>query len=76
MPMTFYQYPSCSTCRKGRAWLDARSIAYDSVRMVEQPPTRAQLEQLWRDSELDLKRFLSTRGAATEPSTSRTPTPT
>jgi arsenate reductase len=64
MPMTFYQYPSCSTCRKGRAWLDAHSIAYTSVHIVDAPPTREQIEQFWRDSGLDLKRFFNTSGGS------------
>ena len=64
MSLTFYQYPSCSTCRKGRAWLDARSVPYTSVHIVDAPPTRAQIEQFWKDSGLDLKRFFNTSGGS------------
>ena len=62
--MTFYHYPACGTCRRARAWLATRSIPFDPVHIVEHPPTRQQIEEMWRQSGLDLKRFFNTSGGS------------
>ena len=41
--MLFIHYPKCATCRKAKAWLDERSIAYDARHIVEQNPTVEEL---------------------------------
>jgi arsenate reductase len=44
MAITVFHYPQCSTCRKALKWLDERGIAHPRVNIVEQPPSKAQLE--------------------------------
>lgn len=45
MTLTVYHYPACSTCRKALKWLTDQGIAHQRVHIVEQPPTRAELDQ-------------------------------
>jgi arsenate reductase len=62
MALTIYQYPKCSTCRKALKWLDAQGISYDSVPIVEKPPSAAQLKKLIKQSGLPLRSFFNTSG--------------
>jgi arsenate reductase (glutaredoxin) len=41
-----YEYANCSTCKKALKWLDARGVAYERVPIVENPPSRAELERM------------------------------
>jgi len=62
--LTFYQYPSCSTCKKAKKWLDARDVEVTAVHIVDAPPSREEIERLWQASGLDLKRFFNTSGGS------------
>ncbi|MCU9612851.1 arsenate reductase family protein [Caldibacillus lycopersici] len=62
MAITFYWYPKCSTCRNAKKWLDEHNVAYEAVHIVENPPTREQLENLYKISGLELKKFFNTSG--------------
>ncbi|PLR79313.1 hypothetical protein CU633_00865 [Bacillus sp. V3-13] len=62
MALTFYWYPKCGTCRKAKKWLDEHGIAYEEVHIVENSPSRAGIEKLYRKSGLDIKRFFNTSG--------------
>lgn len=64
MSILFYHYPSCSTCKKAKKWLEAKSVELESIHIVDAPPSRAQLEKWWRESGLDLKRFFNTNGGS------------
>ena len=58
----FLEYPKCSTCRKAKAWLDERGVAYEDRHIVEQNPAADEL-RLWHErSGLPLKRFFNTSG--------------
>ena len=59
---TVYQYPKCSTCRKALAYLDAKGVKYESLDIVAQPPSRAELSAAWKQSGLPVKRFFNTSG--------------
>ncbi|MEM1347686.1 MAG: arsenate reductase family protein [Myxococcota bacterium] len=61
---TFYQYPSCSTCRSAKKWLEAQNIEVTAVHIVDAPPSRDEIERLWHASGLDLKRFFNTSGGS------------
>ncbi len=39
-----YEYSKCGTCRKALKYLDANKIAYDKIPIVDQPPTKKELE--------------------------------
>lgn len=62
MALTFYWYPKCGTCRKAKKWLEEKGIEFEEIHIVEQPPTKEQLETLWRQSGLELKKFFNTSG--------------
>ena len=60
--MLFIQYPPCSTCKKAKAWLDAKGIAYTDRHIKENPPTYEELKLWYQRSGLPLKRFFNTSG--------------
>lgn len=62
MAITFYWYPKCSTCRKAKKWLDEHQVEYEAVHIVENPPAREELEKLYQNSGLELKKFFNTSG--------------
>jgi arsenate reductase len=59
---TFFQYATCSTCRKAKSWLASQGIAFEDRPIVERAPTVAELRSLWQRSGLPLKRFFNTSG--------------
>ncbi|ULT56305.1 arsenate reductase family protein [Neobacillus drentensis] len=62
MALTFYWYPKCGTCRNAKKWLDAHHLSYEEVHIVEQPPSREQLQEFYQKSGLELKKFFNTSG--------------
>ena len=62
MALTFYWYPKCGTCRNAKKWLDEHQLSYDAVHIVENPPTKEQLADLYKKSGLELKKFFNTSG--------------
>ncbi|MDQ0273025.1 arsenate reductase family protein [Cytobacillus purgationiresistens] len=62
MALTFYWYPKCGTCRKAKKWLDEHQISYEEIHIVENPPSRAKLEEMYKKSGLDIKKFFNTSG--------------
>ncbi|AIE61238.1 arsenate reductase family protein [Bacillus methanolicus] len=62
MALTFYWYPKCSTCRKAKKWLEEHKVAFNEVHIVENPPSRAELEEMMKKSGLELKKFFNTSG--------------
>lgn len=60
--LTFYWYPKCGTCRKAKKWLDEHEVQYEDIHIVENPPSRAELQQLYKKSGLDIKKFFNTSG--------------
>lgn len=64
MSALFYHYPTCSTCKKAKKWLDERGVEVDARHIVDEAPTLAQLQTYWRQSGLELKRFFNTSGGS------------
>ncbi len=62
MSITVFHYPACDTCRRALKWLDAHGVELQRVHIVDSPPSRDMLEDLWRRSGLPLKRFFNTAG--------------
>lgn len=62
MALTFYWYPKCGTCRKAKKWLDEHELSYNEVHIVDNPPSRNELEELYKKSGLELKKFFNTSG--------------
>ncbi len=62
MNVIVYQYPKCGTCRKALAWLDAQGIAFESINLVESPPSKSKLKELWKRSEQPIRKLFNTSG--------------
>lgn len=60
--MLFVHYPKCSTCKKAKAFLDERGVAYDERHIVEENPTFDELKKWYEMSDYPLKRFFNTSG--------------
>lgn len=55
-------YPKCSTCQKAKKWLEANNISFEERHIVEQTPSKEELEKWIRQSGLEIKRFFNTSG--------------
>ena len=64
MSVLFLQYPPCTTCKKARAWLDERGVAYEARNIKEENPTAEELKAWHEKSGLPLKKFFNTSGLA------------
>ncbi|MED4129106.1 arsenate reductase family protein [Shouchella miscanthi] len=62
MSVTLYEYPKCGTCRNAKKWLDAQSVSYEAIHIVENPPSAEELKELHQKSGLELKAFFNTSG--------------
>ena len=60
--MLFLHYPPCSTCKKAKAWLDARGIDYTARHIKEENPSYDELKEWIPRSGLPLKKFFNTSG--------------
>ena len=60
--MLFLEYPPCSTCKKAKAWLEARGIAYTDRHIKEENPSYEELKLWYERSGLPLKKFFNTSG--------------
>lgn len=60
--LTVYEYPQCGTCRKAKKFFDEHGVAYETVHIVNNPPSKAQLKQLLDKSGLEIKKFFNTSG--------------
>jgi arsenate reductase len=59
-----YQYPKCSTCRGALRWLDAHGVKYQSIDIVESPPTARVLARVLEASGLPIAKLFNTSGQA------------
>lgn len=62
MATKIYQYAKCGTCRKALKWLDGQEIAYEAIPIVENPPSKTALRELWKRSGLPLRKLFNTSG--------------
>ena len=58
----FFEYAACSTCRKAKKWLDTHGVAYESVPIVDAPPSAAELGDLVTRSKLPVQKWFNTSG--------------
>ena len=60
--MLFLEYPSCTTCKKAKAWLQSKGLKFTARHIKEENPTAEELS-LWQEkSGLELKKFFNTSG--------------
>ncbi|MCL7749040.1 arsenate reductase family protein [Halalkalibacter alkaliphilus] len=62
MAITFYEYPKCGTCRKAKKWFADKGIEVNAIHIVEHPPSKEELRDLFEKSGLELKKFFNTSG--------------
>lgn len=62
MEVLFIEYPKCSTCKKAKAWLESRDIAFIDRDIVEDNPTADELRAWHAASGLPIRRFFNTSG--------------
>lgn len=62
MTLKFYSYPPCGTCRKAKKWLQDHEIEFEEIHIVEHPPSRQLLEEMYQNSGLELKKLFNTSG--------------
>lgn len=60
--MLFIEYPPCSTCKKAKAWLNAKELAYTERHIVNDNPSADELREWIGRSGLPIKRFFNTSG--------------
>lgn len=62
MNFVFVEYPKCSTCQKAKKWLDDHNIKYQDRHIVEQNPTKEELNAWILQSQKPVKSFFNTSG--------------
>ena len=60
--MLFLEYPPCSTCKKAKAWLDSRGIAYTARHIKEESPSYEELARWLETGGQPFKKFFNTSG--------------
>ena len=58
----FIEYPKCSTCKKAKKWLEDSGIQFQDRHIVEQTPTKKELEEWINKSGKDIKKWFNTSG--------------
>lgn len=62
MKILFIEYPRCSTCIKAKKYLQSLSVDFEDRHIVEDTPSKEELTNWWKQSELPLKKFFNTSG--------------
>ncbi|MBS1972575.1 MAG: arsenate reductase family protein [Bdellovibrionales bacterium] len=60
-----YEYAGCSTCKKALKYLDANKVKYQTIPIVEQPPTKVELKEMLAHVKADggeIKKLFNTSG--------------
>ncbi len=60
--MKFYQYPKCSTCVKARKYLELNRISVDTINIVEQAPSKGELELMLASYDGNIRKLFNTSG--------------
>ena len=59
--INLYLSPSCTSCRKARAWLDSYGVAYEEHNILTQPMTSNDLKAILSKTENGTEDIISTR---------------
>lgn len=62
MKNLFIWYPKCSTCQKAKKWLETNNISFVERHIVEETPSKEELEKWIEQSGLEIKKFFNTSG--------------
>ncbi len=58
----FYQYPKCTTCKNAKKWLIDNKIDFEDIDITLNTPTKEELKEFHKLSNMDLKKFFNTSG--------------
>lgn len=59
--VNLYLSPSCTSCRKARAWLDSYGVPYEEHNILTQPMTTDDLKRILAKTENGTEDIISTR---------------
>ncbi|MDO4671039.1 MAG: transcriptional regulator SpxA [Aerococcus sp.] len=59
-----YTSPSCTSCRKARAWLEEHGIPYEERNIFSEPLTNNEIKDILRMTEDGTEEIISTRSKA------------
>ena len=59
--VTLYTSPSCTSCRKARAWLEENAIPYTERNVFKAPLSRDEIKNILRMTEDGTEEIISTR---------------
>lgn len=59
--VTLYTSPSCTSCRKARAWLEENAIPYTERNVFKEPLNRDEIKNILRMTEDGTEEIISTR---------------
>ena len=62
MKILFIEYPKCSTCVKAKKYLQSLSVNFEDRHILEDTPSKDELRNWWKQSNLPLKKFFNTSG--------------
>lgn len=60
--LTFYHYPQCTSCKKAKEWLTQEGYELEPIHIVNTPPDKETLRNLWQKSGEKLSKFFNVRG--------------
>ena len=55
-------YPKCSTCKKAKKYLQDNQIPFEERHIVEETPSKKELEKWIKQSGQEIKKFFNTSG--------------
>ncbi|MGD8190002.1 Spx/MgsR family RNA polymerase-binding regulatory protein [Brevibacillus ginsengisoli] len=59
--ITFFTYPSCTSCRKAKAWLAENGVKYVERHLFKNPPSAEELLEIIKMTTNGMDEILSTR---------------
>lgn len=62
--VTLYTTPSCTSCRKARAWLEEHNIPYTERNIFQEPLSLQEIKEILRMTEEGTEDIVSTRSKA------------
>lgn len=62
MKILFIYYPKCSTCQKAKKWLKENNISFEERHIIENNPTKEELEKWIEISSKPISKFFNTSG--------------
>lgn len=62
--VTLYTSPSCTSCRKARAWLEENNIPYAERNIFSEPLTEIEIKNILKMTEEGTEEIISTRSKA------------